>query len=337
MVKANGYGLGAVAVVRALEAEEPWGYGVATIEEGVELRDAGITRPILVFTPLSAEPAAIAATRSAALRPVIGDLTALEAWLGCEPERGPFHIEIDTGMHRSGFSWQDREALAALGDRLRVASGWEGAFTHFHSADSDVASVRKQANRFQSVLAGFPRRPPLVHSASSAAGQLGPELGGDLARPGIFLYGGRAGQLVPEPVARLSARIVALHRLQPGDSVSYGAEWTATTTTTIATISIGYGDGVPRTLGNRAVVELHGRTLPIAGRVTMDMLMVDLGETRAALGDVATIFGGMVTLDDQAARAGTVSYELLTAVAPRVARRYHPAGEPADGKTGGGH
>lgn len=337
MVKANGYGLGAVAVVQALEAEEPWGYGVATIEEGAELRNAGITRPILVFTPLSAEPASITATRSAALRPIIGDLTALDAWLTGEPENGPFHIEIDTGMHRSGFAWHDRESLAALGARLRVAPGWEGAFTHFHSADTDFASVRAQAARFDSVVVGLPRRPRLLHSASSAAGQPDAQVGGDLARPGIFLYGGRAGQLVPEPVARLSARIIALHRLQPGDSVSYGAEWTATRATTIATISIGYGDGVPRALGNRGVVELHGCTLPIAGRVTMDMLMVDLGETRAALGDTATIFGGMVTLDDQAARAGTVSYELLTAVAPRVARRYHPTSEPADGKTGGGH
>jgi len=324
MVKANGYGLGAVAVARALESADPWGYGVATVEEAAELRSAGIARPLLVFTPLTAEPAAVPAFRELGLRPVIADLAALESWIA--GAGGPFHVEIDTGMSRSGFPWRDREALGALGARLAGAAGWEGVFTHFHSAETDPASSVAQMERFREVLTALPRRPSVVHFANSAAAGLGPGSGGDLARPGIFLYGGgtdprRPG---PEPVARLRARVVAVRKLQPGDSVSYGAEWTARIPTTVATLSIGYADGVLRSLSNRGLVELNGVLVSIAGRVTMDMLMVDAGNTPVAIGDVASLFGGSLSLDEQAVRAGTNSYELLTAVSARVSRVYLP-------------
>jgi len=319
MVKADAYGLGALAVVSALEAADPWGYGVATPEEGVTLRAAGISRPVIVFSPLQA--AASDLYRSHDLRPVIGDLAALDAWSG----RGdaPFHIEIDTGMSRSGFRWHDRDSIITLAARLDGMAGWEGVFTHFHSADVDEAASREQASRFEAVLAVLPTRPPIVHLASSAAAQLGTEFSADLARPGIFLYGGRAGGLDPEPVARLCARVIALRRLRPGDTVSYGAEAEVEAETTIATLGIGYGDGVPRSLGGRGLVELHGVLVPIVGRVTMDMIMVDVEDTPVSLGDVAILFGGLLTLDDQAALAGTISYELLTILTPRVVRRYH--------------
>lgn len=320
MVKANGYGLGAVAVTQALEQVDPWGYGVASVAEGAELRAAGIARPIVVFTPLLASAEELAAIRSAGLRPVIGDLMALDAWLASGG--GAFHVEIDTGMSRSGFRWHDEESLQALQQRLAQAPGWEGIFTHFHSADTDSNSAAEQVERFEVVLHGFDTRPPLVHLSNSAGAELVPAPGGDLARPGIFLYGGRAGSLQPEPVARLRSRVVALRRLRPGDTVSYGAEAEVETATTIATLSIGYADGVPRSLSSRGLVELGGVIVPIVGRVTMDMLMLDVEDTPVALGDVATLFGGLVELDDQAALAGTVSYELLTAVSPRVARHY---------------
>jgi alanine racemase len=225
-------------------------------------------------------------------------------------------------LSRAGFRWRDTGLLAALGARLAAAPGWQGIFTHFHSADTDPAATREQAGRFDAVLAALPHRPPLVHLSASAGAQGSPLYGADLARPGIFLYGGRAGTLEPEPVARLCARVIALRRLRAGDTVSYGAEATVESDTTIATLAIGYADGVLRTLGNRGLVELNGVLLPMIGRVTMDMLMVDAGETPAALGDTGILFGGRVSLDDQAARAGTISYELLTSISPRVARRY---------------
>ena len=318
MVKANGYGLGAVPVSRALEPVDPWGFGVATAAEGAELREGGITRPVVVFTPLA--PDGISAMRKHQLIPVVGDLDALAAWTSAS--NGPFQVEIDTGLSRAGFRWRDTALLAELSVRLAAAPGWQGVFTHFHSADTNRAATREQAERFEAVLAALPHRPPLVHLSASAAAEWGGEYGADLARPGIFLYGGRAGNLEPEPVARLCARVIAVRRLRAGDTVSYGATGTVESETTIATLAIGYADGVPRTLGSLGLVELNGAILRIIGRVTMDMLMVDAGEAPVALGDTATLFGGRVSLDDQAARAGTISYELLTSISPRVERRY---------------
>ena len=161
-----------------------------------------------------------------------------------------------------------------------------------------------------------------MHLSSSAGAQHGNEFSADLARPGIYLYGGRAGNLEPEPVARLCARVVALRRLRPGDTVSYGAEAEVEAETTIATISIGYGDGLPRALGSRGLAEIHDSIVPIVGRVTMDMVMVDVGDMPVAIGDIAVLFGQLVPLDDQAALAETISYELLTSLTPRVVRRY---------------
>jgi len=318
MVKANAYGLGAAAVVRALESVAPWGYGVATWPEGAELRAGGITRPIVVFTPLLPGDEAMAALRRHTLRPVLGDAAALKAWTASGG--GAFHIEIDTGMSRSGFRWHDQAALTDLRTQLFGREDWEGIFTHFHSAESDRESALAQLERFAGVLDTCARRPALVHAANSAAAELARDM--NLARPGIFLYGGRAGEHEPEPVVKLCARVVALRRVRPGDTISYGAEAEAEAETTIATLGIGYADGVPRSLGDAGQVELGGLVVPIVGRVTMDMLMVDVGDAPVQPGDPATLFGGLVSLDQQAELAGTVSYELLTRVSPRVERRY---------------
>lgn len=314
MVKANGYGLGAVQVSRALEAVEPWGFGVATVAEGIELRTAGISRPVVVFSPVV--PAALDQCATHDLRPAIGDVASLAAWVTTGK---PFHLEIDTGMARAGLRWSDGAALADAARLLASASGWEGAFTHFHSSDSDPAATQAQWERFELVLSALPSRPPLVHAANSAAALAGTRYAADLVRPGIFLYGGAAGGMAPMPVARLCARVIARRQLQAGDSVSYGATWAATSDTRVATLGIGYADGVPRSLSNHGSVEVRGRRCPILGRVTMDMTMI---ESDAALGDVAAVFGGVITLDQQAVAAGTISYELLTSISPRVERHY---------------
>lgn len=314
MVKANGYGVGAVAVAKALEPLEPWGYGVATVEEGAELRGAGVNRPILVFTPLT--PALVGHHLRHDLRPSIGDSEALRAWRAAGPR--PFHVEIDTGMARSGFRWDDDPSWC---EPLRHASGWEGIYTHFHSADSAPGTIGSQWERFRGVLAALPGRPPLVHAANSAAALLGTLYAADLVRPGIFLYGGKAGAYSPEPVVRLQARVVAVRSVRMGEAVGYGESWKAPRETRIATLGIGYADGVFRSLGNVGLVELGGRVVQIAGRVSMDSVMVPV-EGPVAVGDTAIIFGGQVSLDDQAERAGTISYELLTAMGGRVKRRY---------------
>jgi alanine racemase len=320
MVKASAYGLGAVPVARALEELDPWGFGVATIGEGVELRMAGIVRPIIVFGPLQQGTAGIYLEHQ--LRPVIGDLEALAEW-GGRTERA-FHVEVDTGMARAGFSWRDEAGIAVLGSRLADAAGWEGVFTHFHSADETPATMDQQWRRFQDVLAGLPRRPALVHAANSGAALRERRYAADLVRPGIFLYGGEAGGRYPSAVVTLRARVVAVREVAAGDTVSYGATWTAPGPATVATIGAGYADGIPRSLGNRGRVEVAGVIAPIVGRVTMDMTMIALPAGSALRpGDVATVFGGRIPLDQQAAAAGTIAYELLTGMSGRVERHYH--------------
>ena len=323
MVKANGYGLGAVEVARALEAVDPWGFGVASAEEGAALRAGGITRPVLVATPLI--PEWIEPCLRLDLRPSIGDVPALESWIA-QSDR-PFHLEVDTGMSRAGMRWDDRAALARAASLLERSVGWEGAFTHFLAAESDGGVTRGQWDRFHEALRSLPRRPKLIHAANSAAALLGKSFAGDLVRPGIFLYGGTAGTPEPLPVAALKGRVVAVRRIASGDTVGYGATWRAERPVTIATVAVGYADGFPR--GSPAEgrerfqreIEVNGRLVPVVGRVTMDMCMAAVGEG-TALGDVATVFGGLASLDRQAEAAGTISYEMLTRLGPRVARCY---------------
>jgi alanine racemase len=318
MVKADGYGVGAVSVARALEALDPWGFGVATMAEGIELRAAGIVRPVVVFLPAAAASLELYARHD--LRAAIGDLDALAAWAGAGL---PFHLELDTGMARAGLRWDDAPALASAAGLVVRTAGWEGAFTHFHSADTDRTATGRQWDRFLSALAAFPRRPPLLHVSGSAGALAGPAWAADLIRPGIFLYGGDAGGTAPAPVVALRAEVVARRRLAAGEPVSYGATWTAPGPAVIATLAAGYADGVPRGLSGRGEVELGGRRVAIVGRVTMDMTMV-LADESVQVGDLATVYGGMISLDEQAARAGMISYELLTSLGRRVPRR--PAG-----------
>lgn len=316
MVKANGYGLGAVPVARALGRARPWGYGVAAPSEGAELRAAGIDAPVVVFTPFWA------GWRDAFerddLRPAIGDLDALRAWL---PTGRPFHVELDTGMGRAGFRVGDAALLAELGSLL-AGSGCEGLFTHYHSADSDAASVERQWAALHAAVAALGARPRFVHAANSAGAMRPAGRCGDLARPGVYLYGGTEGGMTPRPVASLQARVVAVRRVGAGETVSYGATWTAGRETTIATLAAGYADGVPRALSNRGQAMLAGRALPIAGRVTMDMTLLDAGDLPVRPGDVAAIWGGPIGLEAQARAAGTISYELLTSIGGRVPRLY---------------
>ncbi|HET7601781.1 MAG TPA: alanine racemase [Gemmatimonadales bacterium] len=320
MVKANGYGLGAVAVVRALEALNPWGYGVACPAEGRELREAGIERPVLVCTPCP--PSWMPTMLRHRLTPLLADREAVRAWLA-QADGRPFHVGVDTGMARGGFSAVDRAACDALRQLLAGAPGYEGICTHFHSADEQPETIGIQWDEFQQVVTSVGRA-PLVHAANSAAALRHPVAAGDLVRPGIFLYGGEAGGQVPEPVAQFRSRVVAVEQLAAGQTVSYGATWRASAPTRVAVVAAGYADGWHRSASSRSVVELRGQRVPVRGRITMDMTMVE-APADAAPDDIVTIFGGLVSLDEQAALAGTISYELLTSLSPRVERRYAEA------------
>jgi alanine racemase len=319
MVKANAYGMGAVRVSRALETLEPWGFGVATVEEGIELRRAAIGRPLLVLTPTGPELEAV--YREHDLTAVLDDPVVAAAW------SGPFHLEVDTGMGRCGVRWDDAARLRGC-----AAANMEGVFTHFYAADEGPQTVVEQWERFRTALGSLGERPRLVHAANSAAvWRMGEPL--DLVRPGIFLYGGlHAADLEPpRPVAALKAPVVSVRRLPAGESVSYGGEWSAPADTVIATVGIGYADGVPRACEGRAEVLLGGRRRPLVGRVTMDFVMVDLGADGGgvSVGDVATLVGSdggeAISIDEFASWSGTVSYEALTSIGARVPRIYPAA------------
>jgi alanine racemase len=316
MVKADAYGLGAVPCARALEALNPWGYGVATLAEAGELRQSGVERPILVFTP--GDLSDLDHFRDLECRAVLDRVDAVRAW------DQPFHLEVDTGMSRCGVRWDDTEALAAC-----RSPQLEGAFTHLHSADTAPESVQVQLDRFERAIAALSPRPALLHVANSV-GAWRLARGFDLVRPGIFLYGGcHARDLTPPaPVLSLRAAIVSVRRVEAGDTVSYGADWTASRATTIATLGIGYADGVPRVLASEARVLLRGASVPIVGRVTMDFIMVDVGPGgEARTGDVATLIGtdgsATITVDAFAGWAHTVSYEILARLGARLPRHYH--------------
>ncbi|MEX0907432.1 MAG: alanine racemase [Gemmatimonadota bacterium] len=334
MVKADGYGLGAARVVRALEPLEPWGYGIATADEGAALRDMGVRRPIVVFGPLP--PGAVEKAASAGLVATISDLAALDMWRAAAGRHGPlhFHVEIDTGMGRSGFDWRDTPQWApAVRARCGDELVWAGAFTHFHSADSaDPAPTAAQWERLQDALSQLPlsREDLMVHAGSSAAALRWPEYAADAVRPGIFLYGGQAGAPstgvgLPRPVASVKARLVLVRQVPPGTTVGYGATHVARGWERWGTVAVGYGDGLPRRLGNRGSALVHGRVVPIVGRISMDMTVVDItGVPEAAVGDVVTLIGrdgnAEITLDQVAAQAETISYEILTGLRPRLPR-----------------
>jgi len=317
MLKADAYGFGAVEVARALDqsvAADPWGFGVAGVGEGAALRAAGIRRPILVLTPARLdEQEAFAALD---LRATLDDPAVVAGWTL------PYHLEVDTGMSRSGVCWDDPR-LARCGTPML-----EGAFTHFHSAEEDPASVDVQWARFETALATLGGRPTLIHAANSAAvWRLNRSL--DLVRPGLFLYGVRPAPHVPQPqpVASLHARVVSVRRVCSGQGVSYANEWRASRDTTIVTVGLGYADGVPRATQGKLSVLIGGRRHPVVGRITMDMVMVDAGpDGKVRPGDIATLVGRdgaeEITWDDVAGWAATNAYEVICRVNPRVRRVY---------------
>jgi len=321
VIKADGYGLGAVRVAGALEPLDPWGFGVATVAEGIELREAGVSRPILVLSPVL--PDEYPAMRGASLRPSLGTASTIAEW--ARTGGGAWHLSIDTGMSRSGISWTE---ISALQETLRHVVP-EGAYTHLHSADANDDSTAEQLRRFRCALEALPSRPRYLHAENSPAIERGAVSAWDLARPGVFLYGvggGDGATMSPEPVAHLRARVIDLRTVSDGDTVSYGATWRARGKRRIATLGIGYADGYRRALSNRGTVLLNGQRASVAGIVTMDMTMLDVTDVRCEIGDVATLIGrdghDLLTVDDVAATAQVLSYELLVGLKLRVPRVY---------------
>ena len=320
MVKADAYGLGAVRVARTLERVNPWGFGVATVPEGEELRAAAITRPIVVFSPLLQEDfdGAIRAN----LTPTLGDVVSIVRW----KETGrPWHLAVDTGMNRAGVQWSDVESLR----EALVAYPPEGVFTHFHSAERSDGTRTIQEERFAKVLAALPAQPTMTHAENSGAVEHRGPSKWSVCRPGIFLYGissGNSPEIMPEPVVSMRARVIDNRFVESGETVSYSGTYTAKSRRRIATLGVGYADGYRRVLGNRGSVLLHGRRAPITGVVTMDMTMIDVTDLQCEIGDIATLIGadGDDRIDvGELASVGELSpYEILTGLRARLPRRY---------------
>lgn len=321
MVKADAYGLGAVRVVRALEQLAPWGYGVATMEEGRELREAGIRRRVLLFTSVQMDD--LAAVRDASLTPALASAASIARWTSIAG--GAWHLSIDTGMSRSGVPWDEVGQLATV---LR-AHPPEGAFTHFHSATLDDGSIAAQEKRFERAVEALPAIPPVLHAANSGAIVRSEGTRRHVSRPGVFLYGVPVGPpplAQPEPVVAMRARIVELRTVRAGESVSYDAAYRVERETRIATLPVGYADGYRRALGNRAHALVGGRRAPVAGVVTMDMTMLDVSALDVRIGDVATLLGrdGAERIDvaELAELANASPYEILTGLNARLPRRH---------------
>ena len=320
MIKADAYGVGARQVAHALESIEPLAYGVATVVEGRELREAGISRPILVFSPLL--PEELSGANDARLTPTLGCASAIAAW---SRYGGLYHLDIDTGMSRAGLPWREIDSVV----EQAAAHPPQGAFTHFHSPSLNDDTMRIQEERFRAAIAALPVRPHILHTDSSGAIVRHAKSQWDAVRPGIFMYGvgsGEGAELEPDPVVHVRARIAEIRDVEPGDTVSYDATWIASSRRQIATIPLGYADGYPRALSNVGKGIVRGAAVGIAGRVTMDMIMLDVTDTGADIGDVVTMIGstdnGRLDVAAVAAAAGMSPYELLTGLHSRLRRIY---------------
>ncbi|MGH9024555.1 MAG: alanine racemase [Acidimicrobiia bacterium] len=338
VVKAGAYGHGAVPVARAaLDASATW-LGVALVEEGIELRDAGIRAPILVLSepPIAAAAAVVAHD----LTPFVYTASGIEALAKAvvAGERGrprSVHLKVDTGMHRVGCTPADAVALAtSVGEHDELVLG--GVATHLAVADQrDNPETGAQLDRFDGVIADLDAaglRPPLAHAANSA-GMLGhPRAHYDLVRPGIAIYGTApvgwlADRVSLRPALSLRARVTFVKELPAGSGVSYGLTYSLSKAGRIATVPLGYADGVPRALGSSGgEVLINGTRLPIAGRVTMDQFMVDAGDASVEPGDEVVLVGRQgedeIPATEVAGRVGTIAYEIIAGLGSRVPRTY---------------
>ncbi len=339
MVKSDAYGIGVRRAVATLQRARPFGFGVATVAEGAELRRMGVREPVVILCPVP--PSTLATAVQAGLVPCVSDLSALAALreaAAAAPGPVPFQIEVDTGMGRAGFclhersGWWEAVAAAARGN-LRLF----GVFTHLHSADEpDLASARRQVERFDEFAAWVRQAPEaqedmLFHCSNSAGALRLRSVAENAVRPGIFLYGGCSFEapVRPEPVVALQARIALVRDVPEGTTAGYGATYRASGRERWATVAAGYGDGLPRSLGNKGAALVAGGTARIVGRVSMNAVVLRLGADVPATvtaGDVVTFVGGdsgsETSLERVAEAAGTIGYEILTGLSPKLPRTW---------------
>jgi alanine racemase len=335
VVKANGYGHGSVLAARAALDGGASGLCVALVQEGMQLRRAGITAPILVLS--EQPPELLAAAVHHDLQVTVYSLEQVIRLERLGAVGHPVHLKVDTGMHRVGATPREAILLAdAIGNTPAVRL--EGVFTHLAVADEPADPyTARQLDVFDETVATMRRvghRPRVVHAANSAAAISNVRARYDMVRTGISIYGLSAGHFVEHaqrtmrlrPAMSLHARVSHVQRLAAGERISYGLRHEFATATTVATLPIGYADGVPRRLhACGGAVLIGARRRPIVGVVTMDQLMVDCGNDDVRAGDDAVLIGAQgphrITVTDWADRLGTIDYEVTCGISSRVERR----------------
>lgn len=332
VVKANGYGHGAAEVARAALDGGAHGLCVALVQEGVELRAAGITAPILVLSEQPTEELADAVNFD--LQMAIYSLSAIDALAAAGAHDHPVHLKIDTGMHRVGAPAVEAVALADAIERS-PATRLEGVFTHLAKADEpDDPFTKFQLAAFDGaldLLAAAGHHPPLIHAANSAGLLAHPAAHFTMVRPGIAIYGIAPSPELTEasaalrPALSLHARVSMVKRVEAGEGISYGQRHYFERDTTVATVPIGYADGVPRRLfAGGGEVLIGGRRRRIVGVVTMDQLMVDCADDEVHVGDEVILIGSQgnesITANEWAEQLGTIGYEIVCGISVRIAR-----------------
>jgi alanine racemase len=334
ILKANAYGHGIEAVARCL-APQADAFGVALVEEGIALRRLGIETPILVMggvwtrqIPLFLEH------RLTFTAPSLARLRDIEEAAAARHATARVHLKIDTGMERIGVHHYSAEELLEAAARSAHVDV-EGVYSHFANADAtDLTSARRQLERFEEALRFYERRSlprPERHIANSAALLRMPGSHMDLVRAGILVYGvypfGEAPRVVEvQPALSWRSRVVYFKVVEQGSPVSYGGTWSADRRVRLVTVPVGYGDGYFRSMSNRAEVILRGRRRRQVGRICMDQMMVNIEWGTSYNGDEVVLIGEQgnqrVTVEELAAWAGTIPYEILTAINDRVPRLY---------------
>ena len=335
IVKANAYGHGLVPVARHLQAQGVEQLGVAFVEEGIALRRAGVTAPVLVLGGVFGQQVAQFIAHDLEITvSSLDKLRQVEAAAQALGRRAVIHLKIDTGMERIGVhSYSARAFIEAA-----VASRWcvlKGIYSHLACADDPESPMTaQQLERFLDACTHFERigaPTPLRHLANSGGVLHFPQSWLDMVRPGILLYG-----VQPDPISRravevrpamaLVSQVVYFKVVKANHPVSYGATWAPQRDTRVVTIPIGYGDGYPRALSSRGEVLIRGRRHPIVGRVCMDQFMVDIGQDSAWNEDEVVLIGAqddaVITVEDLAQRAGTIPYEILVGLNDRIPREY---------------
>jgi alanine racemase len=337
VVKANAYGHGAPSVAVALQEAGATMLAVADIEEGIVLRNAGVTAEILIFGALSVSD--LQGVFEYNLTPTISTPGAGRSLQTAAAKRGvrlECHLKVDTGMNRLGLRFDNLErTLPELVGSANLHI--KAVYTHFATADDvDCPLFQTQRERFNKVLAQLPRfgiRPRLIHAANSAATLRDSRLWFDLVRPGLMMYGvvppPLASTVPLKPVMSLRSRVVAVKGIRPGETVGYGAHWTAPEPGRIAVVPAGYADGLDRRLAGRGSVLIRGRRAPIVGSVSMDMIMVDVTDVQVETGDEVVIIGEQgndrIEAREIAAAIGTNPYEVLCRIGTRIERIYQSA------------